>query len=96
MEKNRWYDQYPELSQLIEKIKVLSDDEKNEVLIKIKDIVIKHDAKIIDSHVMEFPMSSKRRWYDKDPYSWLVINALKFASEDLINIVTDYLKEKIG
>ena len=63
--------------------------------IDIKDIIMDYDNELIDRHVLKFPMTYKRRWYDKDPYSWLIINALKYANEDLITDVILYLKGKL-
>ena len=54
-----------------------------------------YDNELIDRHVLEFPMTNRRRWYDKDPYSWLIINALKYANKDLITDVILYLKGKL-
>jgi hypothetical protein len=40
-------------------------------------------------------MPWKRRWYDKSPFLWLVINALKYSDDDLITDIILYLKEKL-
>ena len=54
-----------------------------------------YDNELIDRHVLKFPMTYKRRWYDKNPYSWVIINALKYANKDLITDVILYLKGKL-
>ncbi len=93
--KNRWYDKYPDLSDRIEKLKELKKRERDLIILDIKDIIMDYDNELIDRHVLEFPMTYKRRWYDKDPYSWLIINALKYANKDLITDVILYFKRKI-
>ena len=50
---------------------------------------------LIDKYVMDFPMGLKRRWYDKDPFSWLIINSLKYANKNLLEKVTALIKENI-
>ena len=93
--KNRWYDKYPDLSDRIEKLKDLKKRERDIIMLDIKDIIMDYDNELIDRHVLKFPMTYKRRWYDKDPYSWLIINALKYANEYLISDVILYLKGKL-
>ena len=59
------------------------------------DVILNYDNELFEKHVFEFPMTNGRRWYDRDPFSWLVINALKYADEDLITDIILYLKEKL-
>jgi hypothetical protein len=49
----------------------------------------------MDRWVMEFPLTTKRRWYDKNPYSWLVINSLKYSEKKLMNRVITYLNKEL-
>ena len=93
--KNRWYDKYPDLRDCIEKLENLKKRKRDKIMLDMKDIIMDYDNKLIDRHVIEFPMTYKRRWYDKDPYSWLVINSLKYADEDLITNIITYLKKRL-
>jgi hypothetical protein len=46
---------------------------------------------------MDFPLDiNRRRWYDKDPYLWLIMNGLKYASDELLASVTKYLSVNKG
>jgi hypothetical protein len=92
---DRWYDKYPELGKLIERLRGVDEDEREAIFDGIKELDKDFDSELIDRHVMEFPMNLRRRWYDRDPYSWLVINALKYAEKPLIQKVIEYLKEKL-
>ncbi len=94
--KNRWYDQYPELSKYIEQLKDESTEKKDIIFTKIKNLINKYNPDIINQNVMEFPMDIKRRWYDNDPFSWLIINSLKFASPKLLKKVTAILKKNLN
>ncbi len=90
---NRWYDNYPDLSIRIEKIKNLNKEERNRIILAMKDIIIDYDYELLNRYVLEFPMTHNRRWYDKDPFSWLTINGLKYANKELLNKIITYLKK---
>jgi len=93
--EKRWYDENPELRKLLEKLKKLEKYERDVIFEDIKKLDDDFDSKLIDRHVMEFPMNLRRRWYDRDPYSWLVINGLKYADDVLLAKVIVCLKEKL-
>jgi hypothetical protein len=90
---NRWYDKYPGLQKSIEKLKDLDKHERDEIIQGIKDLIFNYDNELIANNSMEFPLECKRRWYDSDPYAWLVINALQYVDEDLITDIIIYLNE---
>ena len=93
--KNRWYDKYSDLRSLLEKLKGLKRRERDKIILDMKDLIIDYDDELIDRYVFEFPIPLRRRWYDKSPFSWLVINVLKYANKDLITDVIIYLKERL-
>jgi hypothetical protein len=93
--KNRWYDNYPELAKYIEKMKEIDKEKRDSIIIMIKNFIIENSPDIIDKNVMDFPMGLKRRWYDKDPFSWLIINSLKYANLDILNQVTELIKKNL-
>ncbi len=93
---NRWYDKKPELGKYIDRLKEIKKSERDSILLKIKDLIIKNNQEIVDKYVFDFPITMKRRWYDKDPYSWLTINSLKFADGDLVNKVVECFKKNLG
>ncbi len=94
-ETKRWYDAIPELKGLIERLRDIDREQRNDIFDGIKKLDSDFDSKLIDRHVLEFPMNLKRRWYDQDPYSWLMINALKYADAPLLEQVIDFLKLKL-
>ena len=91
MNHNRWYDNYSELSDQFDKIKNSKKEKKDAVFLKIKDLITSYDLTLIEKHVLDFPMNQKRRWYDKDPFSWLIINSLKFADQNLLKKIIELL-----
>ncbi len=91
---NRWYDKNPDLKAFLEKLKYSNKSTQDIVLNDIKYLIMDFDSKLVDTHVMEFPLTEKRRWYDQDPYSWLAINALKYIDEIILKDVIN-LKNKL-
>ena len=89
----RWHDQDPILRDLLEKVKNLTEKEQDQVMMELKYIINKHDDTLIGSHIEEYRL--RRRWYDKNPYTWLVINALKYASPELIEQVKAFLTTRL-
>jgi hypothetical protein len=97
MEKTdkRWYDRNPELASLLERLKETDPREQERMVSEIKEIIMEYDSELMDRWVLEFPLTTKRRWYDQNPYSWLVINSLKYADTRLLFGVIAYLRDKL-
>jgi hypothetical protein len=91
----RLYDKFLDLSQYIEKLRKLKKHKREKILIDLKDLIISHDDTLFDKHVQEFPITVKKRWYDKDPFSWIVVNALKYADTDLLIKLFDYFEKSL-
>lgn len=93
----RWYDQYPRLSACFETYKEIKSGPRNRIAHKILALIYKKEPEIMDKYVLEFPLDeSKRRWYDKNPYMWLIVNSLKYASPELLNEITLLLEKEIS
>ena len=93
---NRWYDKYPGLGDLLKKLQLSDSRDRDHLLSGIKKVIEKFEPDLVDQHVLEFPLSTKkRRWYDLDPYSWLAINSLKLAKDNTKNKVIEFLKTKL-
>ena len=92
---NRWYDKYPDLRIMLDKLREMKKWERDKIILEIRDIINNRDRCLFDKYVFEFPLSSRQRWYDKNPFSWLVINAMKYADENLITDIILYLKERL-
>jgi hypothetical protein len=92
--ENRWYDNNPELKTFLQLLKISDEMEQEIIFNDIKDIIMNYDSDLVEKHVLEFPLTEKRRWYDKDPYSWLAINSLKYLDKPALAKVIN-LKEKL-
>jgi hypothetical protein len=91
----RWYDANPILRGLLEKLKITNNTKQEKIISDIKNLIMSYDSELMDRWVLEFPLTTKRRWYDKNPYSWLVINSLKYAEKKLLRRVMSYLKKEL-
>ncbi|NOZ08745.1 MAG: hypothetical protein GXO91_07725 [FCB group bacterium] len=94
--RNRWYDPPSKLGLHFEKMQFLREHERDAIIVGIKNIIMKHDPDLINRHILEFASFSRNRWYDADPYTWLIINSLKYAGNDIITEVIKYLEKKIN
>ena len=93
--EKRWYDANPGLRELLEKLKITNNPKQEKIISSIKDLIMSYDSELMDRWVLEFPLTTKRRWYDKNPYSWLVINSLKYSEKKLLRRVISYLKKEL-
>lgn len=96
MKKNRWYDKHEGLANHFEALKAMPPKRLEEML---KDLIALGrllDPNLFEEHLLEYPLDlKKRRWYDDDPYLWLVVNGLRFASDDIINKVVAFFDKQI-
>ncbi|HBE01066.1 MAG TPA: hypothetical protein DC049_01125 [Spirochaetia bacterium] len=87
----RWYDTYPVLKDALEKIKHEKKENQVQFFSQINNIIMEYDENLTEKHIEKFHF--KRRWYDKNPYSWLVINSLAWAEKPLLEAVISSLKQ---
>ncbi len=93
----RWYDKSKELRKYIESLKDM-DKKKRDNILKDILVMIREDAPglITSDSAIDFPLElNRRRWYDSDPYLWLIINGLKEAEDEFLQRVIKYLKENV-
>lgn len=96
MKNSRWYDKHKKLAPLLESFKEMPEKRKTTLVGGVMDIVKKSDTKLVEKNVLEFPLeSNRRRWYDKDPYLWLLFNGLQYAEVNLLGEITKYLMKNI-
>lgn len=97
MKKNmRWYDKHKKLAGLLERFKGMPQEQRNGLVSGVMEIIKPMDPKLVDKHVMEFPLETqRRRWYDMDPYLWLLFNGLRYANAEILKKTTAYLEKKM-
>ena len=91
----RWYDAHEKLCRNIDKLKFTERNLRDYMVSKVMKVIKCHDPHLLDKFVARFPLDiQRRRWYDKDPYLWLVINGLEYGSAELLDKVADLLEEE--
>jgi hypothetical protein len=93
MKRNmRWYDKYPKLAKLLEGLKDIRGDRRDEIISGVMLLIKQNAPNLLERYVLDFPLDIKRRrWYDCDPYLWLIFNGLQYASKPLIEKATKFL-----
>ena len=73
----RWYEKHTVLSRNIELMKDMTDQQRDQLALGIMRIIKEQNPTLLDDFVENFPMEiHRKRWYDQDPYLWLIINGL--------------------
>ncbi len=94
--RNRWYDKHERLAGYLEQFKGMNAKERDKLVRHIMKIIKKHDGGLFENFVFDFPLDlERRRWYDNDPYLWLIFNGLSYGDEVLLEKVADYLSTQL-
>lgn len=93
----RWYDQYERFSHQLDLLRDCDEERRDEIVQGMILIIRENNASnILEDFILEFPLDFyRKRWYDQDPYLWLVINGLKHASKELIDLITEYMEKML-
>ena len=90
----RWYDRYNELGEYLDLMAELGPETRDELVKGIMVIIKKENPDFLTDLVLQFPLDLfRRRWYDKDPYLWLVFNGLEYADDTVVEKVINYFEE---
>jgi hypothetical protein len=90
----RWYDSNDKLRNYIESLQNVEPELRNKIVRDLMECVRERNPSLLDSFVEEYPLESRhQRWYDQDPYLWILLNGLKYADDDIITCVIDYFEE---
>ncbi len=96
MKKNRWYDKHEGLANHLESLKIMPKRQLNEMLKDLITLARLLRPSLFEEHLLEYPLDlKKRRWYDDDPYLWLLVNGLRFAEDDIILKVVAFFDKQV-
>jgi len=89
--KGRWYDKYPKLAVQLESLKREKAKQREKTAAAVLAIINDNAPDLLEKYLLEFPLDQKRRrWYDRDPYLWLMVNGLQHAKPKLLKQVSAY------
>jgi len=88
----RWYDAYPKLAFQFESLKSIPRSKRDRIISGVMTIIKENQPNQFEQFVLEFPLDiNRRRWYDEDPYLWLILNGLRYVEEPLLSKISHYL-----
>ncbi|MDN2662556.1 hypothetical protein [Psychromonas sp. 14N.309.X.WAT.B.A12] len=95
---SRWYDKRPQLGKGLDQFKEMDPQVREPILKAIIHLVEQEEPSLLsDEKANEFRLDSARlRWYEHDPYCWLVFNILEFASIAIWESVEDFLEARLS
>lgn len=96
MEK-RWYDKDKRLAKQIGAFMKIHPKYRYEIVQGLLAIIKELDPDILNRFTVPSDIEEwSKRWYDDEPTFWLVINGLKFANEELLKKVMEYMEDKLN
>lgn len=93
----RWYDKHATLSEKLNAFKEMEQTLKDRLMKGMMSLVMDYDPNLLSyEKAFDFPLAvNRQRWYDEDPYLWLLFNTLKMADATLLQSITIYLDEEM-
>jgi|WetSurMetagenome_2_1015567.scaffolds.fasta_scaffold495650_1 hypothetical protein len=94
--KNRWYDAHDRLAHVLEWLKELPNGPRNRIVKQVIDLLNGGAPGLLEKYLLEFPLDQeRRRWYDRDPFLWLMVNGLRYANPDLLHDATMLMERAV-
>lgn len=95
---SRWYDKRPQLGKGLDQFKEMEPQVREPILKEIIDLVEKEAPSLLsDEKTNGFRLDSAGlRWYEHDPFCWLVFNILEFASVAIWESVEVFLQKRLA
>jgi hypothetical protein len=91
----RWYDAHEEFAVLLESLKTAKAGNRDRIVAGVLEIITTDAPILLEKYLLDFPLDQKRRrWYDQDPYLWLMVNGLEHAGVKLLQKVTAFMSGK--
>jgi hypothetical protein len=93
---NRWYDKHSKLRAFLDSFKGMPARPRNALIKSVMALINQNNPGLFDEFVMNFQLDpNRRRWYDRDPYLWLMFNGLSCADKNLLKNVTSFLGDNL-
>lgn len=92
----RWYDKHNKLGKYLDGLKDMNSSKRDKIVKDILAIINSENPKLLsDENTIDFPLNiNRRRWYDEDPYLWLLINGLSRGDNKTLKKVTEYFDKE--
>jgi len=92
---NRWYDKDKEFAESIHKLRDAQEPERDIWVKDIINIIQEHEPESFSvEKQLTFPIKLlRRRWYDSDPYLWLIMNSMEHLKQPTLLKIKLYLNQ---
>jgi hypothetical protein len=91
-QSKRWYDAHEAFAIQLETLKTAAVKSRDQTVAGVLDIIAADAPDLLEKYLLDFPLDQKkRRWYDQDPYLWLMVNGLEHANAKLLDKVTAFI-----
>lgn len=93
----RWYDKNEKLAKQLNNLTKASVETKQKIIKGLLDIIQDSDKEFASRFKVPIDIDLwSRRDYDDEAATWIVINNLKYADENLLQKVTEYIEKEIS
>ena len=97
MGNQRWYDKDKRLARQLDAFMKVHPRYSYTIVQGLLDLIKAAQPDILQRFTIPSDVEQWcRRWYDKDPVFWIVLNGLKYANEELLRRVASYLEEQMA
>ena len=92
----RWYDDDKSFAEDIDKLRDSVPNIRDAWVKDLLEIINKSDpGQMNTDKLLDFPLTMfRRRWYDNDPYLWIMMNSLQNSNDKTVLAVKEYLAGK--
>jgi hypothetical protein len=93
----RWYDKHKKLSRYLGSLKDMPPAARDEIIRGTFALINEMEPELISADsARRFPLDiQRRRWYDDDPYLWLIFHGLEHAHQCLLETVEQYYEKHV-
>jgi hypothetical protein len=95
--RKRWYDRDKTLAKQLDAFMQAHPKHQFETIKGLLVLIQESNPEILGKFTVPTDIERwHRRWYDKDPTYWIVLNGLRLADEELLKKVAAYLEGKLA
>jgi len=92
----RWYDNDATLAASLDGLASAPPAHRQQAVQRALALLESLDAGVLERHIDHFPLSAqRRRWYDRDPETWLLFNGLRHTDRGCQHAVARILAEAL-
>ena len=97
----RWHDKYTKLSLKLELFREMNTGLRDKLVKETMNLIEDYNPYLLaNDKALNFPLLLDqkyigKRWYDDDPYLWLMFNTIQMADHVLLDAITEFFEKEI-